>query len=261
MTIVDIVGRHALWLKINEDRLGGPEENYIRNELRADFHGIKMTYYSPKRFHNLDLRYADLYKLRADRVVFDNCNFEGANFYGSSISGAIVYSSMKNTNLSKAKFKCDFHGTDFYGAKQDSETSFFTSCMIAAKNVEGLNIPLACPSEGGFIAWKKCEGRKKNKYFGDVIVKLLIPEHARRSSATTNKCRCDEAIVLDIQDYSGKSIANECTAHSLYQKDIIRYAVGRVIKPTEPFDEDRFRECASGIHFFYNREDAVAYDW
>lgn len=249
--------RHARWLEINKDVLGGPEENYIHNELRANFSEIKLIY--QEKFYNLDLRYADLSKLYIDLATFDNCDFEGANFYGSSIRARITNSSMKNTNLSKAKFECDFYKTDFYGAKTDPETSFYRSFLGYAMNTYGLNIPLACPSEGGFISWKKCIGRKNLKDFGNVIVKLLIPEYAKRSSATTKKCRCDEAIVLDIQDYSSRSIANEVTAHSLFSEDRIMYAVGKVVKPTEPFEENRFKECASGIHFFMDRDDAVDY--
>lgn len=249
--------RHARWLEINKDRLGGPEENYIHNELRANFSEIRSI--CQEKFYGLDLRYADLSKLDIDFVTFDHCNFEGANFYGSWIRARIIDSSMKNTNLSKTKMECDFYKTDFYGAKTDPETSFYHSLLSYSINTYGLGIPLACPSEGSFIAWKKCEGRKNLKPFGDVIVKLLIPEHARRSSATTKKCRCDEAIVLDIQDYSGNSIANNVTAHSLFLEDKIMYAVGKVIKPTKPFEENRFKECASGIHFFMDRDDAVDY--
>ena len=43
---------------------------------------------------------------------------------------------------------------------------------------------LSCPTEGSFIGWKKASGH---------IVKLRIPEDARRSSATGHKCRCDKA--------------------------------------------------------------------
>jgi len=43
-----------------------------------------------------------------------------------------------------------------------------------------------------------------------------------------------------------------------YDDDFI-YKVGEAV--TEPkFYEDRFKECAEGIHFFINRQEAVEYN-
>src|SRR6185437_601233 len=46
------------------------------------------------------------------------------------------------------------------------------------------------PEEGAFIGFKKCQG--------GVIVKLLIPEDAKRSHGTERKCRASKAVVLDV---------------------------------------------------------------
>ncbi|MGJ1042683.1 DUF5758 domain-containing protein, partial [Staphylococcus epidermidis] len=54
-----------------------------------------------------------------------------------------------------------------------------------AKNVP--YIPMICPEEGSFFGYKKAS---------DKIIKLCIPEDAKRSSATTRKCRCDRATVI-----------------------------------------------------------------
>lgn len=54
---------------------------------------------------------------------------------------------------------------------------------------------------------------------------------------------------------------SEVKANSLYPENKIMYTVGNVVKPTNPFDENRFLECASGIYFFYDRDDAVAYEF
>lgn len=35
--------------------------------------------------------------------------------------------------------------------------------------------------------------------------------------------------------------------------------VGETVTPTEPFDDDRLKDCASGIHFFITRQEAVNY--
>ncbi len=113
-----------------------------------------------------------------------------------------------------------------------------------AKNIPF--IPLACPSDGAFIGWKKV-----NK----CIVKLLIPEDAKRCSATTGKCRCDKAKVLEITSMKTNEhlveIANGKYAHCVYK-------VGEMVYP-DSFDDDRWNECSHGIHFFINRQEAVEY--
>lgn len=109
-------------------------------------------------------------------------------------------------------------------------------------------IPMACPDSGSFTAWKKAHGQ---------IVKLLIPEDARRSSATGRKCRCDKAVVVAIETVSGESAELDEIASDFDGTFI--YKVGETV--TEPnFCEYRFKECAEGIHFFINREEAVNYN-
>lgn len=88
-------------------------------------------------------------------------------------------------------------------------------------------------------------------------MKLLIPEDARRSSATGRKCRCDKAFVVAIETLDGELTELDKIA-SDYVSTFI-YKVGEIV--TEPkFCEDRFKECAEGIHFFINRHEAVTYN-
>ena len=108
-------------------------------------------------------------------------------------------------------------------------------------------VPMACPDTGSFIAWKKASRR---------IIKLLIPEDAKRSSATSRKCRANKAIVLSIENIDG-SPSEELEVKSNYDPNFT-YRVGETVE-VKDFDEDRFNECAPGIHFFINREDAVFY--
>ena len=103
-----------------------------------------------------------------------------------------------------------------------------------------------CP-DGAFVGWKKA-----NK----MIVKLLIPESAKRSSATSLKCRCSEAKVLEIQNLDGsdsklKSVPSDGDSSFIY-------AIGETVK-VDDFDENRWNECSTGIHFFISREAAVLY--
>lgn len=137
-------------------------------------------------------------------------------------------------------------------------------------------IPMACPDTGSFIGWKKCcvkvsleeakkhsEGRifrpliRNGEYaIKRVIVKLLIPEDAKRSSGFSRKCRCDKAVVLEIQTIDGNPLDDNIAAYSIYDSEFM-YVKGETVVPKEPFCEDRFEECASGIHFYINREEAV----
>ena len=118
--------------------------------------------------------------------------------------------------------------------------------LSGAKNVP--YIPMACPDSGGFTAWKKARGK---------VVKLLVPEDARRSSSTGRKCRCDKAIVLSIQNLDGTD-AGIVSVPSDRDKDFI-YKIGETVTVPD-FCEDRFEECAAGIHFFINRQEAVEYN-
>lgn len=107
--------------------------------------------------------------------------------------------------------------------------------------------PMACPDEGEFTGWKKCKS--------DRIVKLKIPEDARRSSASRRKCRCDKAEVIEITSIDGKEKYTE--AVSGRDADFV-YKVGEMVS-VDDFCKNRWEECAAGIHFFMNRKEAVDY--
>ena len=115
-------------------------------------------------------------------------------------------------------------------------------------NLSGAKAYQVPPSDGEFIGWKKVEN--------NLIVKLMILGDAKRTSAFSRKCRCDKALVLDIQKLDGAP-ANTTVATSKYQRDF-KYEIGEIVR-VEDFDENRFNECASGIHFFITRDEAVNY--
>ena len=87
------------------------------------------------------------------------------------------------------------------------------------------------------------------------IVKLQITEDAKRSSATSRKCRCDKAMVLSIESCDKSESIQEIS--SSYDGNFV-YKVGKIVE--EPnFCNDRWKECAEGIHFFITRDEAVKY--
>ena len=134
----------------------------------------------------------------------------------------------------------NLYGADLCGANLRGAN------LYGAKNVPF--VPMTCPDSGSFTAWKKAHGH---------IVKLLIPKDARRSSATGSKCRCDKAFVAAIETVSGESAGLDEIASD--HDGTFIYKVGKTV--AEPnFCEDRFKECAEGIHFFINRQEAVDYN-
>ena len=122
--------------------------------------------------------------------------------------------------------------------------------LCGAKIEERIKIkffPLICPEEGAFIGWKTN---------GNYIIKLRVTEDAKRSSAYGRKCRCSKAEVLEIQDFDG-AIAPSQSVPS-YRDPEFLYTKGQTVEVSD-FDENRWNECSTGIHFFITRQEAVDY--
>ena len=110
---------------------------------------------------------------------------------------------------------------------------------------------IQCPESGAFEAYKKAIRTDG----GAAIVHLIVPSTAKRSSATSRKCRVSEAQVLDITSIDGKEELTE--AMSQYDKNFV-YRKGDTVK-VDNFCDDRWTECAAGIHCFITRREAVCY--
>ena len=182
----------------------------------------------------VDLDEANLRGANLRGVDLERANLRGANLRGANLRGAdLMWANLRGADLRGA----DLRGADLRGADLDEA------------NLEGaaVNYPISCPEEGKFIGFKKAMGR---------IVKLEILSDAKRSSATGRKCRCDKAKVVSIEkkDGSESHITEVCSS---YDKEFI-YRVGEVVS-VDNFDENRWNECAPGIHFFITREEAVRY--
>ena len=106
---------------------------------------------------------------------------------------------------------------------------------------------MQCPEEGEFIGYKKADGK---------IVKLKVTAASQRSSATSRKCRCSEAIVLSITNMDGTD-ANVKSVSSNWDSDFV-YTIGETVR-VDNFETNRWIECAAGIHFFITRQEAVNY--
>ena len=154
---------------------------------------------------------------------------EKANLSGADLRGADLICA----NLREA----DLRGANLIGA-----------ILIGANICGAYGIPaICCPEEGSFIGFKKA---------GDYIVKILILDDAKRSSATSRKCRCSKAKVLSITELDG-SETDVTEVKSNYDSSFV-YRIGETVEVPN-FDDDRWNECAPGIYFFITRQEAVEY--
>ena len=203
------------------------------------------------------LRYADL----------RNADLRGADLRGADLSGAYLsdaylrYADLRGADLRGAYLSdADLRGVDLKNAYLRGaylSDAYLSDADLRGADLIGINVSQTtafllpqCPSEGSFVAWKKA---------GDMIVKLLVTEDARRSSATTLKCRCSKAKVLaieEIEEIDGSESKLKEVASS-YDENFV-YRVGETVE-VENFDDDRWNECSRGIHFFISREMAVKY--
>lgn len=183
-------------------------------------------------------------------------DLSGKNLEGLDLSKAnLPYADLSYANLTHANlFKANLYRANLADANLThanlSEACLYLANLANANLAEAQNvpfIPLACPDTGSFIGYKRADG---------LIVQLQILEDSKRCSATSRKCRCDKAKVLSIQNVDG-SPADVKEVRSNYDMNFI-YRVGEIVQ-VDDFDEDRFNECSTGIHFFINRQDAV--DW
>lgn len=183
--------------------------------------------------HGADLRGA--YLRHAD--------LRGADLRHASLHGAyLMHADLRGADLHGADL-CD---ADLYRA--DLHRAYDVKLSIAKISI--------LPDEGDIIGWKKAWTDNEMPPT-PVIVKLLIPADAQRSNATGRKCRASTARVLDLQDKQGNSLPPDTTAYSGYDTDFT-YKKGETVH-VENFDTNRWNECATGIHFFITRIEAVEY--
>ena len=203
-------------------------KNISKEELNEILQKHKMWLNNDKGGERADLRGIDL---RFADLRFVDLRF--ADLRGTDLKNAdLRFADLRFADLRDANLRgADLRGTDL--------TSIET-------NMNTIGYNLACPEKGSFIGYKKANG---------CIVELLILEDSKRSSATTMKCRCDKAKVLDIEDI--KTGLKVQVVRSNYDFNFV-YKVGEIVS-VENFDNNRWDECSTGIHFFVNKENALNY--
>jgi hypothetical protein len=198
---------------------------------RADLYGADLR---SANLYGADLRSANLYGADLRSANLRGANLCGADLRSANLYGADLYGAdLRGANLCGADLygadlrSADLYGADLYGAKNADLVKAQTSIV---------------PEQGAFEGWKKCRG--------DVLVRVLIPAKAKRSNATGRKCRAEFVKVLEVV---GKE-----KAVSIHDGKT-EYVKGKTVK-AHAWNEDRFEECAAGIHFFLTRIEAVNYN-
>ena len=245
-TLEEILENHLHWLKRDVDGW---------KEMRANLDGADIS--------NTDLRFANLKYASLNDVNLYKSDLRGANFckaclYYTNLSHAdfgdasLVDAYLAHSNLTRVDLRganlslADFYDCVFYDTDL-RDCNFIHARFVGSNYIP--YIPLQCPSDGAFVGWKKVN---------NVLIKLEIPADAKRSSATTNKCRCDKAKVLGFYDSLGsKELDITELVNDKYEK--CKYVKGEMVYP-DSFDEDRWNECGHGIHFFINKQDAIDYN-
>ena len=234
----DIIKSHERWL------------NGKKNGERAHLSDVDLSYTD---LHGTDLRNADLHNANLCGINLNSTNLNGANLSHAVLCGAdlrntvlchadlsnasLIFANASNADLHDANLRntnlchVKLSGADLRGLVYNEGTAFYA---------------LQCPEEGSFIGYKKAHG---------YIIKLEILADAKRSSATSRKCRCSAAKVLSITAVDGseeiKEIASDRDSNFIYR-------VGEIVR-VDDFDEDRWNECSMGIHFFITRREAEQY--
>lgn len=160
-----------------------------------------------------------------EKAILRRADLSEANLSEADLSEA----DLRGANLSGA----DLRGADLSEVIYNENTAFFALC---------------CPEDGAFIGFKKAGGK---------IIKLMIPKDALRSSATTRKCRCSKAKVLSITEPDGSD--SGITEIRSDRDEAFIYKVCETVSVSD-FDENRWNECSTGIHFFITRDEAVRYN-
>ena len=208
---------------------------------------------------NADLRNADL--CRADlrnadlcRADLSDANLRNADLCRADLCGAnLCDADLRDADLRDADLRCaDLRDADLRCANlRNADLCGANLCGASIDqmmwNIYTVFYPLQCPESGSYIGYKKASG---------LVVELEIPADARRSSATSRKCRASKAKVLSITDINGNPAGGQVKSN--YDPNFV-YAIGETVEVTD-FDDNRWNECSTGIHHFITRAEAVIYE-
>ena len=224
-------------------------------------------------FYNADISYIQ---------IEDNINM---NFWNEvNIKELIIFNSAPMLSVLTSSTKVNIEYIDAYNVKFRTQSDATSTSVFNGVHISGMNHNLynACPTEGSFIGYKKV----KTADGEEVICKLLILKDAKRSSGLSRKCRASKVKVLDIYNILDKNIkykkgysciynkcdqcrikhgfdeeiheklCSKCTYKDEKITDKFCYTIGNIIE-IKDFDENRWNECTTGIHFYPSETEAI----
>jgi hypothetical protein len=202
--------------------------------------------------NKVDLRGANLRGANLRDANLRDANLSDANLSDANLSYAnlrdanLSYANLRDANLSDANLR---DANLSYANLSDANLSYANlrdanlsdANLRGAKGADYAIARTRILPEGSLIGWKKC-------LYG-VIVKLRIPEEAKRSHAFGRKCRAEFAEVVEI--------IGADTAKSSHDPGFT-YEVGKRVEP-DSWCDDWQDECSNGIHFFITKREAEDY--
>jgi hypothetical protein len=237
---IAVIAGHKEWVESLGER--GSRANLSRANL------------SRANLSDADLSRANLSDANLSRANLSDANLSRANLSDADLSDAnLSDADLSDADLSDANLSdADLRGADLRGA--DLSDADLRGANLRGADLRGADLrgvknmatlfaarTSIVPQVGVYEAWKKCKN--------GVIVRLLIPAEARRSNATGRKCRAEFVDVLEIFGEAAISMHDSA----------VTYEVGQRVT-CHKWEEDRWIECAGGIHHFITREEAEDYD-
>lgn len=193
-------------------------------------------------------------------VSFYQCYFINCYFYKAKINNScIIFTTFQDcwiekNNLNDCYFSCGAILQTTIEETSLNDCKFFNVVLqpAAVDKVEVLQTKfISCPGYSSTVPGGKITAYKKLQ--DEIIVKLTIPETARRVGRAGEKCRADKAIVENFYNCDETEIP--VTYGFSCWDESFKYEKGKVVIPSG-FNENRWGTCGQGIHFFLTFEEA-----
>ena len=230
-----IIERHQHWLR--EDCEGW-------EDMKADLEGADLK--------GADLKWADLEGADLEGADLKGADLKWADLEGADLKGAdLKWANLKGADLKGADLEgADLKGADLKWANLEGaylKEAYLYRADLEEANLKGAYLEGAEQKRLGRILTEPMTGYKKTRE--GVIITAEIPAGSIVFCINGKKCRTNKAKITDM---AGKEVL-----HSQYDENF-EYRLGQEIEIKE-FNLMYNVECASGFHFFENREDAGNY--
>lgn len=218
--------------------------------------------------HNTNIRGLRLSKSKHVNMKYRNCNFDNVGMLSATLNNTVFVSSKF---VDCQFYSCTFTDVDFTDCcfiKTVFNHCNFVNCTFSINNLFALSNFYYCvglpriptlsivPSSGSFIGWKIVKDIISDKI---VLCKLEIPANCSRVNPIgTRKCRASGVKSLGFYTLGGKKLKNKTVINYRFDKRTV-YEIGKITKPDKPFDFDVESENSSGIYFYIDKDEAVAY--